>query len=262
MKKTLVALGISCASFLPFYAQADAIGLYVGGQVWESQADGRFGESSDMVDFNLKNQTQSSFYLAVEHPFPIIPNAKVAQTTLDTKGSTTLTNDFEFGGGEFDANTLATTNFDLSYTDYTLYYELFDNGAFSFDFGLTARDFDGDVVVTGTTSSTDADGNPVTETITGQESVSDIVPMFYASTIIGLPMTGFNVFAEGNFLSFDDHIIYDYQIGVSYELVDNLAVDVNLTAGYKAVKLELEDLDDLYTDVDFDGVFAGVVVHF
>jgi len=41
-----------------------------------------------------------------------------------------------------------------------------------------------------------------------------------------------------------------------------MVVDVNLTAGYKSVKLELDDLDDLYTDIEFDGVFAGVVVHF
>jgi hypothetical protein len=45
-------------------------------------------------------------------------------------------------------------------------------------------------------------------------------------------------------------------------LIDNLAIDVNLTAGYRAVKLQLEDIDDLYTDIEFKGVFAGVVVHF
>jgi hypothetical protein len=63
-------------------------------------------------------------------------------------------------------------------------------------------------------------------------------------------------------LSIDSHTLYDYQVGISYELIDNLAIDVNLTADYRAVKLQLEDIDDLYTDIEFKGVLAGVVVHF
>lgn len=60
----------------------------------------------------------------------------------------------------------------------------------------------------------------------------------------------------------DDSTVYDYQIGVSYELVDNLVVDLDLTLGYRAVKLELNDIDDLYSDLTFNGVFAGAIVHF
>ena len=86
--------------------------------------------------------------------------------------------------------------------------------------------------------------------------------MLYAYTNIGLPFTGFNVFGEGNFLSVGDHSLYDFQVGVSYELIDNLAVDVNLTLGYRAVQLEVDDLDNLYSNLDFKGVFAGAVVHF
>ena len=93
-------------------------------------------------------------------------------------------------------------------------------------------------------------------------SVTEIIPMLYVSAIVALPGTGLDVFANGNLLSIDDHTIYDYQVGLSYELIDNLAIDVNLTAGYRAVKLEIEDIDDLYTDIEFKGVFAGVVVHF
>lgn len=262
MKKTLLALSLSCASLLSTTAHADAVGLYIGGQIWDNQASGEFGESLKMEDFNLKDEQQGSYFIAVEHPFPFIPNAKLSSVVLDTSGSTQLANEFEFGNTTFASGTAAKSDFDLSYNDYTLYYEIFDNGLFSFDIGFTARDFDGKVKVTANVESTDPDGNPVTETLVGTENISDIVPMVYASTNIGLPLTGWNLFAEGNFLSFDDHIIYDYQAGVSYELIDNLAIDVNITAGYKVVKLELEDLDDLYTDIDFDGVFAGVVVHF
>jgi len=262
MKKTLLALGLSCAGLMSANAHADVIGLYIGGQAWDNQASGRFGESNNMEDFNLADETQSSFYIAVEHPIPLIPNVRISHNTLDTTGATSLTSDFDFGDQTFMQGTNVSTVFDVNYNDFTLYYELFDNGLFSFDFGLTARDFNGEVSVTGVVQGTDANDNPISQTLVGQESLSEIVPMFYASAMVGLPLTGLDLFAQGNFLSIDDHVLYDYQAGISYALIDNMIVDVNLTAGYKSVKLELDDLDDLYTDIEFDGVFAGVVVHF
>jgi len=252
MKKA--ALAILVTGLLSSSAMADTIaGLYIGGSIWSNEASGTFGEKNNLVDFNLEDKEQGSFFIALEHPLPFIPNLLIASTTLDTDGSTTLTESFEFDGETFDVNVPVESTFDISYVDYTLYYEVFDNGLFSFDFGLTGRDFDGDVMV-----SSVIEGSSTAATV----SVGQVVPMLYVSTIVGLPGTSLNLFANGNFLSFDGHTLYDYQVGISYELIDNLAVDVNLTAGYKAVKLELEDLNDLYTDVEFTGVFAGVVVHF
>ena len=250
MKKSVIAAGM--AALLSAGVQADTIGLYLGGQVWDNSVDGIFGESGGQTDFNLKDEQQGSFFIAVEHPLPLIPNAKVSMTNLDTEGSTVLTSDFDFAGETFTKGTAVDSIFDMSYVDYTLYYELFDNGLFSFDFGISARDLDSDITVA-------TKGDSPT---TAKQSLSGMIPMLYASTMIGLPLTGLNIYAEGNFLSFDDHTILDYQAGLSYELVDNWAVDLNLTLGYRSVKLELEDLDDIYTDLEFDGVYAGAVLHF
>jgi len=259
MKKTMIAVSLGMLSMT---AQADVVGLYVGGHVWDNEATGSISESTDLQTFNFDDEQQASFYIAVEHPLPFIPNAKIAKSTLDTNGNVTLTDDFNFGDETFESGSAVDTTFDLSYVDYTLYYELFDNGALSFDFGLTARKVDSEISATSTVSTTDSEDETVTETLTGDLSVSEFIPMLYVSTEIGLMFTGMNIFAEGNFLSFDDHVHYDYQLGVSYELVDNIAVDVNLMAGYRAVKLELEDLDDLYTNLEFSGAFVGVEVHF
>ena len=248
MKKA--ALAVLVTSLLSTSAMADTIaGLYIGGSIWSNEATGTFGEKNGLVDFNLADQEQGSFYIALEHPIPLIPNLMVSSTSLETDGSTVLSTTFEFEGKTFNPSTPVETTFDVSYVDYTLYYEIFDNGLLSFDIGLTGRDFDGDITVSSTGDS-------------AKLSVTEIVPMLYVSTIVGLPGTDFNLFANGNLLSIDDHKLYDYQAGVSYELVDNIAVDVNLTVGYRGVKLQLEDIDDLYTDIEFKGLFAGVVVHF
>jgi outer membrane protein len=255
MKK--IALAAALASILSTNVQADALGIYLGGQLWDNQASGTFGDGSSQIDFNLADEKQNSFFIAFEHPLPLIPNIRIASTSLETIGNTSLTTDFEFEGETFSTDANINANFNVSYLDYTLYYELFDNDLLSFDFGLTARDFDGDVTVT-------AKANSGAESVTQSASieVTDVVPMLYARTNVGLPLTGLNLYAQGNFLSFDDHTLYDYEVGVSYELVDNLAVDVNINAGYRAVKLELDDLNDLYTNIEFDGVFIGTTIHF
>ena len=255
MKK--IALAVTLASILSANVQADALGIYLGGQLWDNQASGTLGDGSSQVDFNLVDEKQNSFFIAFEHPLPIIPNLRIASTSLETSGVTTLTTDFEFEDETFSKDAIVNANFNVSYVDYTLYYELFDNDILSFDFGLTGRDFDGDVTLAAQVT-TDSGMVTQSESI----AVTDIVPMLYVATNVGLPLTGLNLYAQGNFLSFDDHTLYDYEVGVSYELIDNLAVDVNINAGYRAVKLELEDLNDLYTNIEFDGVFIGTTIHF
>ncbi|WP_286234657.1 TIGR04219 family outer membrane beta-barrel protein [Thalassotalea sediminis] len=241
--------------------QADAIGVYLGGQVWDNKASGIFGESGGQTNFQLADEQQGSSFIAIEHPIPFIPNARISHTSLETKGMTQLDSDIQFDGYTFASGRDVNANFDVSYTDYTLYYEFFDNGLFSFDLGITGRDFDGDVSLSGLAEVSN-DGSTSTIEVTGKIATDEMVPMLYASTIVGLPFTGVDLFAQGNFLSLDDHTLYDYQAGVSYEAIDNLAVDVSFSLGYRAVKLELEDLNNLYSNLEFKGVFAGVTVHF
>ncbi|MBL4940595.1 MAG: hypothetical protein JKY81_02900 [Colwellia sp.] len=77
-----------------------------------------------------------------------------------------------------------------------------------------------------------------------------------------MPLTNLSVFAQADFSLIDDHSLYDYQVSLSYNLVDNRMVDFNLTLGYRAVKMEFSDLANLYTDLDIKGAFVGVIVHF
>jgi len=251
MKKTILAAGV--AALMCGSAQADTLlGLYIGGQMWANEASGSFGEGTDnQTVFDFDDENQGSFYVAFEHPIPLIPNIKVASTTLDTVGGTQLTSSFTFDNRTYTANSTLDTTLDASFVDYTLYYEVFDNDLLTFDFGLTARDLDASIEVF----------EPQTQLQSGLD-VSGIIPMAYVNTIIGLPFTGFNVFAEANFISYDDQTIYDAQVGVSYALLDNLAVDFDITLGYRTMKMELNDLDNFYSDLTYDGFFAGAVVHF
>jgi hypothetical protein len=71
----------------------------------------------------------------------LLANVRILGTTIDNMGETNSTQEFNVD----DETTLIynDVNIDVnvsyvSYVDYSLYYQLFDNGLFSFDLGLTA----------------------------------------------------------------------------------------------------------------------------
>ena len=261
------------ASLLTANVQADTIGIYVGGQIWQSNTSGTLGDQNTQVDFNLDTEPQASFFFAVEHPLPFLPNLRIASTELDTRGNTTLAQALNFGSDNFPVANQVTSDFDVSFVDYTLYYELLDNKKFSLDLGLTARDFSGDISLTGSTVQIEGcevivPDTCVTPTILGSRTpqgkvnINDVEAMLYAAATIGLPIKGMNLFAQGDVSFTGDHSLTDYQVGLSYDLLQNMLVDLNLTLGYRLVSLEFEDLDGLYSDLKFKGAFAGAVVHF
>ncbi|MBU2871808.1 TIGR04219 family outer membrane beta-barrel protein [Colwellia sp. E2M01] len=264
----------------------NTVGLSLGGQFWQSQATGLFGENNNLIDFNLKEALQINYFVAIEHPYSLLPNIRIANTSLDTTGKTTLTQAFSFDGEPFAIGDEVNASFNVSYIDYTLYYELFDNEQFSFDLGLSARDFGGGVTVAGPPIIEDGEPDRTdwhescydengdlkgdcslastsrSVTPTGKIKTDDIVPMLYMATNIGLPLTRLSVFAQADLSLTDEHSLSDYQAGFSYDLIHNRTGKYNLTLGYRVVNMAFTDINNLYTELDFKGVFVGVIGHF
>lgn len=223
------ALALSATFFLvPAVAQADTVlGLYIGAQGWNANYDGRYGLGADVEPFYIDNDdTNASFYAALEHPVPLIPNVKIR------------TNDLEVDRAA-----------DFSNTDYTLYYEIFDNDIISIDVGLNGKKFDGTVRL-------------LANDVVSEFDFSGVVPTAYAAARLGLPFTNWSVTGEAKAVSFDDSNLHDVQAALEYRVIDNLAVDVSVSAGYRSMKVELDDVDGIYSDVNFDGPFVAVDVHF
>ncbi|MEO2281156.1 TIGR04219 family outer membrane beta-barrel protein [Pseudoalteromonas pernae] len=255
MKKYLLAAAVSLATVAPV-AQADTLlGLYIGAEGWQAEPEGSFSDSGDMQKFNFDDETFTSYYAALEHPVPLVPNVKLKYTELDISGDTVLEDGFSFGDEVYQIGTSAMTSAELSHIDYVLYYEIFDNDLVSIDLGLSAKQFDGEFTVVGTAQGGDANTSVTVD-------YSGFVPLAYARGEVGLPFTGLSVFAEGSMFALDDSSVHDYQLGVQWEFIDNLAVDVAVRAGYRSMLIELDDIDDINTDLDVSGPFAGLQVHF
>jgi outer membrane protein len=254
MKQLNKTIAISCASIAALVStntMADTVlGGYVGVQGWNMSAEGGFAQDDSLAIFNFEEETNSSFYAALEHPIPLVPNIKLARTTLDTTGSTIINAQFSFGNEVYLINDKLDTQMDLTTTDYILYYEILDNDLISIDVGISGKQLDGDIRVV------DENGRA------SRETIDAIIPMGYAKIQIGLPFTGLAVYAEGSALAIDDDSVTDYQVAITYSFAESLALDMSLQAGYRSTEIDINDVDGIYAATTFDGIFVGLEFDF
>jgi len=249
-KKLIVSLPLLLS---PLSGTADVLGVQVGAGGWAYDISGtaryKTKDSANDIDVNrdlgYDDDSLAYFYAVLEHPVPLLPNVRVGYTNIDSNANGTLRNTVVYGDVIFNANENVRSSVELKQTDVTLYYELLDN-VVSLDLGLNAKYIDSKGEITGETS--------------GSESadVSGWVPMLYAAVGSDLPFTGLSVSAQGSLIQYQDSKFYDYAISASYISPWHIGVDV----GYRAIKLDLDDFDDSFADVEFDGPYAGLQLSF
>ncbi|MES9894854.1 MAG: TIGR04219 family outer membrane beta-barrel protein [Candidatus Thiodiazotropha endolucinida] len=245
---------LTCISLLaglmvtPVYADT-VLGMAADVDFWNMESSGSFADSSDLQSFDLDSERNAILTLAFEHPLPLVPNLKIRTNDLSSSGDQRLSDDFSFSDTDFPADLDVNVDFEAQNTDFIFYYEIFDNDTISFDLGLNVKYLDGDIEV-------ESNGLRASETFDGY------VPMFHGAVEVGVPATRLSFFGDLNLLSVGDHTLQDYTAGVAFKLVESLAVDISLRGGYHRISLELDDLDGIYTDWDFDGAFLGVQADF
>lgn len=243
---------ILCATLAPL-AQADTIfGVYVGANQWANDVSGHIntnGAGDSDIDakdgLNLDADKGDTVYIAVEHPIPLIPNVRFAFTNLRFTGDETLNKEITFNGTTYAAATNIESEIDISHNDVTLYYELLDN-VVSLDVGVNVRIFDGSVALSSAG--------------TGRESISldQAVPMLYASARADLPLTGLYVGGDAYFLSIGSNEMSDLTAKVGYTITHGFGVE----GGYRVLRLKLDDVNNLNSDVKIDGAYASATFHF
>lgn len=244
---TGAALCVSLAST----AHADTIfGFYAGASAWSSSISGEFGTGdASVIDtedtLNLDDDTPSTVYVAVEHAVPLLPNVRFAFTDMSYSGSTTLASGITFDDVNFTAGSALSSELDFSHNDVTLYYELLDN-VVSLDAGVNVRIFDGAITL-------QAPGSALASI-----QIDEAVPMLYGALRADLPLTGLYVSAEGNFLSIGDNDMQDLTAKVGYTIAGGFGVE----GGYRVLRLNLEDINSLDSELDVDGAYASATFHF
>lgn len=204
------------------------------------------GDSIDLKD-TLKWSDEADMFAKFyfEHPIPIIPNIKVGYSNFGHNGSGLVNSNFNFAGQTYTVGSNIDSNFDLKMYDLALYYELLDNWI-NLDVGVNVKYVDGSVSVISDT---------------GLSEVTDFqvpIPMLYARARFDVPTTDVSFQVEGNYVTYDGSTLYDAEAGVRY----TLGLGLGIEAGYKMMKLELDNVDDLSMSSDFSGAYGKLVWDF
>ena len=245
----LAALTASIIAPLVFSSAASAdtiFGIYAGAGSWEAEFSGEAGDPSvTLDDLGAKEENNKFFYIALEHPVPLIPNIKLQQNDINSKQTSTITQTFILDDTEFTAGSEVASDLDLSYTDAVLYYEILDNW-FNLDIGVTARKYSGHL---------DAESGMATESV----DVDAVIPLLYGKAQFDLPFSGLSAGIEGNYINYSDSSLMDYSAKVSY-LFDSV-LDLGVEVGYRAMTMTIDD-DEVQTDIELSGPYAAAIFHF
>lgn len=207
MKKQICAAAIATAISMP--TMADFLGVYAG-------IDYRTTETSyNGNDSGYEDTNNLSGYLALEHFIPLIPNAKLKYSDLSTELS---------GAGDLESSAM----------NGILYYQLFDNGLFEFDFGLAYTDV---------------------ENIIGDTAQ---IGQAYGAAKVHVPGVGMHAFAEIIGGTVTDDEATDAEIGLAYTFnPDSAVLNFSVRAGYRYQEVVINDFTQ-----ENKGLFAGLEAHF
>ncbi len=252
IKNSLIAPIIGLGIYMPVIANADNLGLYAGYGQWSADASGQIADDGRSVDLqdelNLDTDNSNILYIALEHPVPVLPNVRLQHTDLGSSGIGTISEELEFNGEIYPVDAEISSDLDLTHTDATLYYQLFDT-VFGVDLGVTARKFDGSALLL----ADDGAGN----SIGVSEDFDVVIPMVYGRIGIKLPLTGLTLDAKANYISRDNDSVTDTVLRLNYEATFGLGLE----AGYRTFDIDVED-DGFVVDTKIDGAYMGISYHF
>ncbi|WP_028863224.1 TIGR04219 family outer membrane beta-barrel protein [Psychromonas aquimarina] len=211
MKKKICAAVVASVISMP--SMADFLGVYAGidyrTMSTSHTANGMSGE--------FKDSNNLSGYVALEHFVPLIPNAKLKYSDL---------------GSEYNDGSI---NTDSSAMNAILYYQLFDNDLFEFDFGVA-----------------------YTKVETDFNNLSTELGQAYGAAKVHIPGVNMHAFTEVTAGSLSDDNATDAEIGLAYTFnPDSNLLNFAVRAGYRYQDAEINNFKQ-----ENKGVFAGLEVHF
>lgn len=240
-------LAFILVAFSPIQLSADTIGFRAGGGIWDHDPGGSIryqGTNASLDnDLNLQDDKEGYFFVQIEHPTPLLPNVRIQSTRLKNTGTGSVSTSFTFGGTVYTASTNITSEITLDHTDYTFYWQPLDNFV-ALDIGINIKAIDGKGTVTdGTTLETN--------------SFDGYIPMLHAA--VGFePMDSLEFRLEVNALSAGGNSVTDTTAKVTYTTDFMLGIE----AGIRKISIELDDVDEVFANMDFDGPFMGVYLNF
>ena len=202
-------------------SHADVIGVKADLSYWDFD-----GYSQDNnFKHELDRQGTAQLSVAVEHPVPLLPNAKIKYVNLDSNSE--------------QSSLINASEIELNNIDYILYYELLDTIVHA-DIGAGLTNLDGTV-------------KNLTAGVFTQYDLDEYSPLLYATAGVKLPFTGLSAQAEAVYSHGSDTRKTDVQAELQYDFIDNLLVDVGAKIGYRIMQVDFEQDQRPDLQLEFKG---------
>lgn len=249
--KVGIILFISAAySFMQPQAYASGLDLTVGANFWQNAPAGNYGEASDaLIDFTSDDSDFSEFYFSLEHSFPLLPNFRYSSYEITDSNTLTLDRTFLLAGQVYRVASPLQTTFQQEVTDYTLFFEMFDNQVLEFDLGVTFRNLNGSLSALNTDEISEQSVNSDEHTLT----------MLFGAAAVNFPLLYFTLGSEANFY---DNNTYDVEFSVDVALNMVPMLEPYVTFGLKKHKSEINYASNLFVQQDWENAFIGIGVTF
>lgn len=220
-----------CGLALSSVSHADIIGLKADASYWNFEG---YSQSDNASKHDLDRQGTAQLSVALEHPVPLLPNAKIKYVNLDSNSE--------------QSTVLNASDIELNNIDYILYYELLDTVVHA-DVGVGLSNLDGTVK--------NLNAGALT-----QYDLDEYSPLLYATAGVKLPFTGMSAKAEAVYSHGSDTKKTDVQAELQYDFIDNLAVDLGAKLGYRIMKIDAEQNNVPDLQLEFKGPYIGLDMHF
>ena len=252
MKKLLSTF--TCALLFATGANADFLRVEAGSGAWQQTPSGGMIANAGLftgTDVSTeKEQTNAYARVMFKHFIPIIPTLRVEYATATSDG---LANG-QFA--DFDAGNDTPSRLEIKQYDIIPYYNLLDNTAWlTLDVGIDIKMLDVSYTANGVSV------GPVANT-TYSDSQMIPIPMVYVRTRFQIPMTGLGFEADGKYVSYSDTTVYDARAKIDYTFNITPIIQPGIEIGYRVQKFESNDLDNVNLNIEFKGVYAGLMVRF
>jgi len=251
MKKIISALALSAT--VATLCSADAFRLEMGGGVWQQTPSGyaKRTDNGGVLDLigtytsSEKETNEAYAWLLFKHPIPIIPNVRVEYVSITDQGQTAG----RVNG--LDIPTTAPTTIDVKEYDVIPYYNLLDNTFWTtIDLGIDAKIIESKATVSPTIGFIGYSGTDTT-----------VIPLVYGRARVQIPSTGLGIEADVKYITYDGSTMYDIRAKVDYTF-DFDVIKPGIEVGYRTQNLVIDDGIKTDVDLQYSGVYAGVMLRF
>ncbi len=243
MKKILSI--VTLTTLMASNSYADITKVEMGAGIWMQTPSGSVNYNGSANGLNVMKETQDSsryIWALVKHPLPTIPNLRVEYVKISSDGT---------ANGTWGSTPVVSSKstLDMRQIDLIPYYNILDNTFW------TTLDLGIDIKVV------DLDYKIASASYEYKKTVP--LPMAYARVRVEVPRSSLGGEADIKYITDGSSVISDARVKLDYTFRSFPVVQPALEIGYRVQKIKIDESDeDIKTNIDFAGFYAGLMLRF